>query len=134
MKIEILLYVYLAICVGMILFNIVSAVLSRLRDKRISKINKRFNEQILNELEYLEQSGNIHNSHKKYLSKKLKRIGNMRSFDIMLEGEYTQNPVLVQKYLHCLNGVFVSLTISYCKKEAMEAAFFPYIIKKYRIL
>lgn len=134
MKIEIMIYVYLAICVGMILFNIVSAVLSRSRDKRISKMNKRFNEQILNELAYLEQSGNIHDSHKKYLSKKLKRIGHMRSFDIMLEGEYTENPVLVQKYLHSLNGVFVSLTISYCKKEAMEAAFFPYIIKKYRIL
>lgn len=134
MKIEIMIYVYLAICVGMILFNIVSAVLSRLRDKRISNINKHFNEQILNELAYLEQSGNIHNSHKKYLSKKLKRIGNMRSFDIMLEGEYTENPELVQQYLHRLNGVFVSLTISYCKKEAMEAAFFPYIIKKYRIL
>ena len=134
MKIEIMIYVYLAICVGMIFFNIVSAVLSRLRDKRISKISKRFNTRILKELEHLEQSGNIHNSHKKYLSKKLKRIGNMRSFDIMLEREYTENPVLVQKYLHSLNGVFVSLAISYCKKEAMEAAFFPYIIKKYRIL
>lgn len=133
MKIEIMLYIYLAICVGMILFNIVSAVLSRLRGKRISKINIRFNKQILNELKYLEQSGNIHNSHKKYLSKKLKRIVNMRSFDIMLEGKYTEKPVLVNKYLHSLNEVFVSLTSAYCKKEAMEAAFFPYIIKKYRI-
>ena len=134
MKIEILLYVYLTVCVGMILFNIVSAVLSRIRDKRISKINKRFNKQILKELEYLEQNGNIHNSHKKYLSKKLKRIGNKRSFDIMLESKYTENPELVQQYLHSLNSVFVSLAIGYCKKEATESAFFSYIIKKYRIL
>lgn len=134
MKIEILLYVYLAVCAGMILFNIVSAVLSRLRDKRISKINKHFNEKILNELGYLAQNGDIHNIHKRYLSKKLKRIGNMRSFDIILESEYTKNTELVKKYLHSLNGVFVSLAISYCKKEAIEAAFFPYIIKKYRIL
>lgn len=134
MKIEVMIYVYLAICVGMILFNIVSAVLSRSRDKRISETNKRFNDRIRNELAFLEQNGNIHINHKKYLSKKLKRIGNMRSFDMMLESEYTEDPELVQQYLHSLNGVFVSLTISYCKKEAMEAAFFPYIIKKYRIL
>lgn len=134
MKIEVMIYVYLAICIGMILFNIVSAVLSRSRDKRISETNKRFNDRIRNELAFLEQNRNIHISHKKYLSKKLKRIGNMRSFDMMLESEYTEDPELVQQYLHSLNGVFVSLTISYCKKEAMEAAFFPYIIKKYRIL
>ena len=134
MKIETMIYVYLAICVGMIIFNIVSAVLSRTRDKRISKMNRRFNEQIEDELRYLEQSGDIHSSHKKYMSKKLKRIGNMRSIDIMLERKYDENPSLVKQYLHELNAVFVSLTIIYYKKDAVEAAFFPYIVKKYRIL
>lgn len=134
MKIEIMIYVYLAICIGMILFNIVSAVLSRIRDKKIHKINRGFNESIIDELEYLEKTGNIHSAHKQHLTKKLKRVGNMRSFDAVLESKFTENPELVKEYLHCLNSVFVALTISYCKKDDMEAAFFPYIAKKYRIL
>lgn len=134
MKIEVMIYVYLAICVGMILFNIVSAILSRARDKRIAKTNKKLNQQIASELQYLEEQGQIHGSHKKYLARKLKRIGNMRSFDTMLETVYAEKPALTQQYLQSLSSVFVSLAISYCQKEEIEAAFFPYIIRKYRIL
>lgn len=118
----------------MILFNIISAILSRARDKRISKLNKRFNERIADELRYLEQHDDIHSKHKKYLSKKLKRIRNMRSFDVMLELEYADNPSLVQRYLHSISSVFVFLTINYYKKDAIEMVFFPYILKKYRVL
>mgnify|MGYP002529317639 CR=1 FL=1 len=134
MKIEVMIYVYLAICVGMIAFNIINAVLSRSRDKKMLRVSHGFHEHITCEFQYLEENGDIHDSHKKYLSKKLKRIGNMRAFDKALEGEYSNNPTLVQNYLYCLSSVFVSLTISYCNKDDMEASYFPYIIKKYKIL
>lgn len=134
MKVEIMIYVYLAVCVGMIVFNVVSAVLARARDKKILKMSKNFNERVADELQYMELYGCIHKNHKKYLSKKLKSIGNMRSFDIMLESKYAEDPDTVQKYLHELNSVFIALTISYCKKDSIEAAFLPYIVRKYRIL
>lgn len=134
MKVENLIYVYLAICVGMILFNIVSAVMSRIKDKRISKRNKRFNNQVVSELHDLEETGELHSSHKKYLARKLRRIGNMRSFDELLEDEYARRPDLVQQYLQELNAVFLSLAVRYSKKEPMEAAYFPYLIKKYHMI
>ena len=46
MKIEVMIYVYLAICVGMIAFNITSTVLSRVNDKRMVRVSDGFDETI----------------------------------------------------------------------------------------
>ncbi len=134
MNIEKMIYVYLVICVGMILFNIVSAFLSRRRDKRILRVSNGFEDRIRSELIWLETHSAVHSAHKNYLSGKLKRISNMRAFDAALEKKHLENPTLVRKYLYSIGSVFVSLSIEYCKKDSMEAAYFPYIIKKYRIL
>ena len=134
MKIEVMIYVYLAICVGMILFNIVSAVLSRSREKSLLKTSRGFEERILEELTHCEECGDVSDEHQAYLTKKLRHMGNMRAFDIALEREYANNPELVKKYLSCLSCVFVSLAIRNGGKDDIEAAYFPYIIKKYRIL
>lgn len=129
-----MIYVYLVICVGMIMFNIVSAVLSRSREKSIMKVSCGLENRMLEELRHCEESGEVREEHKAYLSKKLRNIGNMRAFDIALEREYSKNPELIKKYLHDLSGVFVSLAVGYSRKDAIEAAYFPYIIKKYKIL
>lgn len=134
MKIEVMIYAYLAICIAMIAFNITSAVLSRRRDKKLLRVSQGFEDSIVNELKWLEEKDEVHDRHRKYLTKKLKRVGNMRAFDKALEIKYSENPELVQKYLHSIGSVFVSLTIGYFKKDSIEAAYFPYIIKKYRII
>ncbi len=134
MKVEVMIYVYLAICVGMIVFNIVNAVMSRRRDKKIIRVSRGFENRLLDELKWLEENGEVHDSHKKYMTRSLKRIGNMRAFDIALEREYTGDPELIKKYLHSIDSVFVALAIKYCRNDTIEAAYFPYIIRKYRIL
>lgn len=134
MKVEIMIYVYLAICVGMILFNILSTFVSRRKNKRIVRVSHGFQERICDELKWLEENNCVHNAHKKYLTKKLKYVGNMMAFDMALEEEYTEKPELIQNYLFAISSVFVSLSIGYCKRDAIEAAYFPYLIKKYRIL
>ncbi len=58
----------------------------------------------------------------------------MIAFDKMLEETYTKNPDIVKQYLSELDGVFISLCKDYCGKDRIEAAYFPYIIKKYRII
>lgn len=134
MNIEKMIYVYLVICVGMILFNIISAFLSRRKDKRIVRVSNGFEDSIRSELAWLETHDDVHGAHKNYLAKKLKRISNMRAFDTALEKKYLENPELVKKYLYSIGSIFVSLAIEYSRRDSMEAAYFPYIIKKYRIL
>lgn len=58
----------------------------------------------------------------------------MIAFDKMLEAEYISQPQKIRKYLHSLDDVFISLMAYYTKQNRIEAAYFPYIIKKYRVI
>lgn len=52
----------------------------------------------------------------------------------MLEGAYLKDADTVKLYLSELDGVFISLTVTYSGKGRIEAAYFPYIVKKYRLI
>lgn len=134
MKIEVMIYVYIFICVGMICFNIVYGILSRRREEKILHVSNTFKEEIKNEMEYFKEHGKVREEHKKQLIKKLRVIGNMRAFDMVLEEYSKQDIETVRIYLVELDDVFIELTSSYHKKDEIESAFFPYIIGKYKIL
>lgn len=134
MNVEIMLYVYLFVCVSMIAFNIVMAIVFREKDKRIQRVSRRFSDLVAAQLEAVRNGGTVDQAHQKRLKKSLRRIGNMAAFDDMLEKVYRQTPELAQEYLRQLDDVFIVLTAHYGKKDAMEAAYFPYIIKKYRLI
>lgn len=134
MKIEIMLYIYLFVCAAMIAFNIVTAILFRRGERKTERVSHDLQQCVLSQLKAAENGGSVGKNHKIYLSKKLKKIGNMLAFDKMMEAEYIENPDEIRNYLHCLDGVFVSLMMYYSKRNRIEAAYYPYIIKKYRII
>lgn len=129
MKVEILIYAYLAICVAMIMFNIVCIFVFRKKDKNIKKRTIDFTESIEEQL----SKDTIDEAHKKFLRKKLKKINHMMAFDETLEKLYAQKPEQVQNYIMKLSSVFVFLTFKYSEKNKIQAAYFPYIIKKYNV-
>lgn len=128
--IETLIYVYLAICVSMIIFNIVCIYYFHRRDKMILRRNKRFVEEILTQIQ-LEKPDK---KHCKKLTKKLTNINYLMAFDEALEIAYEKEPEKMKTYMEQLSSIFLYLTLEYLKKEKMKAAYFPYIIKKYDIL
>lgn len=134
MRIEVMLYVYLFVCVAMIGFNIVTAFCLRAADRKTKHISRHFRARVSMQLEALRRGYRVERSHKQYLSRKLRRIGNMIAFDRMLEEEYIDHPEYIRAYLSELDSVLVSLTADYCRRNRMEAAYFPYIIKKYRLI
>lgn len=134
MSVEIMIYVYLAVCASMIAFNIVTAVMFRYGAKKTVKVSKSFRIMVDRQLGGIQNGGLCDAAHKKYMCKSLKRIGNMLAFDKMLEAAYIDDPEGVKQYLSELESVFVELSAYYCGKDRIEAAYFPYIIKKYRLL
>ena len=134
MRVEVMLYIYLFVCVSMIAFNIVTAILFRKSEQRTEKVSRKLRDEVLLQLEAIESDFPVDESHKLFLSRKLRRVGNMIAFDKMLEAEYAKHPQKIQQYLHSLDGVFVSLMAYYAKRDRIEAAYFPYIIKKYGII
>lgn len=129
MNVEMLIYAYLAICAAMIAFNIASTAVFKKKDEKILKRSDDFSDIILKQLE----KGETDDSHKKYLRKKLRHINYLMAFDETLEGLFTEKPDEVKKYIETISPVFVYLTFEYSKKNKLQAAYFPYIIKKYKL-
>lgn len=129
MKVEILIYAYLAICAAMIIFNIICIFVFRKKDKNIEKRSIDFTQSIEEQLD----KGTIDESHKNFLQKKLKKINHMMAFDETLEKLYETRPDDIQRYIVKLSSVFVYLTFKYSEKNKIQAAYFPYIIKKYHV-
>lgn len=134
MNIETIINVYLAICLAMIVFNIVCIFVFRHKDNRVMKVNKGFEEKIRYEIDRLKSGVPVQESHKKYLRRKLKRIGNMMEFDQLMDKMNGQDTTLIYTYLAELKSVFAYLTMEYMKKDKIEIAYYSYIIKKYKII
>ena len=129
MKVEVLIYVYLAVCAAMIGFNVACIFVFRVKDKRLDHYSRHFISIVRQVIE--EQT--VTDKHCKYLIKELKKINNLMAFDKTLEELFAQNPKQIKEYIRQLSSVFIYLTLEYKKKNKIQAAYFPYIIHKYKV-
>ena len=129
MKIEILVYVYLAVCLAMIGFNIVCIFLFSHNDRETEEsrlyytklIQKQFGKEALDDY------------HRVFMLKRLTRVRELTAFDKSLECLYKEYPGEVQAYLRKMEFVFVSLANRYSRRNELQAAYFPYVISHYRL-
>ncbi len=127
MKIEILVYCYLAVCLAMIVFNIVCIFLFSHNDKEIES-HRLYYVSLIRAQFYRDE---IEESHKAMLIRRLPHIREMMSFDKSLEILSEKYPEEVKAYLHKLDSVFITLNQTYSRKNEIQAAYFPYIISRY---
>ena len=134
MPVEILIYIYLGMCAGMILFNIATALLSRRREHRSFRDGIRLELTVSRELDRLAETGAVSERHLRFMERRLRRVNGMAAFDAALERLCVRRPELTRSYLTALNSVTITLAEDYCRRDEIEAAYFPYIIRKYRLL
>ena len=134
MKIEIMIYVYIAICVSMILYNIVYVFVLNHREKSLVSNSKKIEKAIYDELDRIKSGGVVCEKHKKMLCKKLNRTSGITAFDKALENLFESETETVQVYLVQVFSVFEYLTHRYIKKDTLKIAYYPYILYKYDIL
>lgn len=75
MFVQILIYVYLGICAGMILFNIATALLSRRREHRSFRDGIRLELTVSRELDRLAETGAVSERHLRFMERRLRRAG-----------------------------------------------------------
>ncbi len=134
MKVEIMIYAYIAICVSMILYNIVYVFILRHREKALSSNSLKLEKIICDEIEKIRSGEGVSKAHKDFLCKKLDRTAGITAFDKALEKVYENDPESAQKYLYDTFSVFEYLTHRYISKDTLKIAYFPYILHKYNIL
>lgn len=123
MFVQILIYVYLGICAGMILFNIVTALLSQRREHRSSRAGIRLELAVERELDHLALTGEVNEEHLRFMERRLRRVNGLAAFDAALEHLCVRRPELTRSYLTALNGVMIALTEDYCRENAMQALY-----------
>ncbi len=129
MKIEILVYAYLAVCTAMIGFNIVCIFLFSRNDREtehsrlyyINLIKGQFGKEVLDD------------RHRLLMLKRLTHVRELTAFDKALEILYNEFPDEIQAYLRKMEFVFVTLANRYSRKDELQMAYFPYVIARYRL-
>ena len=129
MNVEVLIYAYLAICLAMILFNVVSIFVFEHNDKKLNINKDRFTKAVKQQIE----KEHVDEEHKNFIYKKLLKTSNLMGFEETLKNLYKVDEERVHKYLYELTDVFKKLMFKYSKKENTQSAYFPYIISEYEI-
>lgn len=113
MKVEILIFAYLAVCASMIVFNIVCIFVFRHRDKKIDSSKIDFE----TEIKQCIDNKAVDSKHREFLMKKLKKVNNLTAFDKTLNDLYLDYPDQIIWYLEDISSVFVYLCLEYLKKK-----------------
>ena len=130
LKIQYLIYIYMALCACMMIYNIVYTIYNRTTEKNIEKQRNGFIKKIRNQFNLIENGIEIVAKHRKYLYNKLKWIHNLLLFEQLLD-EQKEN--VRKKYLEDVKYIFYDLAIYYQKTDSVKKAYFAYIIGKYKI-
>lgn len=134
MKIEIMIYTYIAICVSMILYNVIYVFILKHRERALISNSQKLEAAISEQINILKNGEEISENHKKFLCRELDKTSGITAFDKALEGIFEKEPELCEKYLIDTFSVFEYLTHRYISKDTLKIAYFPYILHKYNIL
>ena len=133
MKIEVLIYIYAGVCAGMIVFNCVTILVNKRRNRKLKKRNRRLEPKIQEQIERIRQGKEVEDEHKKWLFRRLKRIGNLMALDDTLEHFAQENEASLTRYLETVYPVLVQTAEYYKKKDVMEITYFSYLVRKYHL-
>ena len=134
MKIEIMIYTYIAICISMILYNIIYVFILKHRERALVSDSEKLKKILTQQIDILKKGGVISEKHKKFLCRELDKTSGITAFDKALEEVFAKEPELTPKYLVDTFSVFETLTHRYISKDTLKIAYFPYILHKYNIL
>lgn len=135
MRIEFMIYIYGAVCMSMIAFNAVYALLLRSSQPRLEKRRRRLSRAVDFQLARLRWGLPLDTRHLKYLQRKLRKVKNLTAFDQVLRPLFQScdaDPA-AQTYLVRLQPVILDLALTYQKRENTQAAYFSYFLSHYML-
>lgn len=133
MKIEVMIYVYSAICISMILFNTACILGLRRKEYKLKKLKTCFKRSVNKFLSISEPSESVYRRHKGYLRRKLRRSKNLLAFDSAMEELREEKPLETEAYFEKMHAVFLYLALEFQKKDDVKITYLAYLICKYKL-
>ncbi len=132
MGIETMIYIYGAVCVSMIVFNVVYALLLRGSQPRMERRTRRMAAAVETQLQRLDEGKPLERRHLLVLQRRLRRVKNLAAFDYVLRTLLSrQEDSSVQRYLEQLQPSILYLALVYQRRETIQAAYFSYFLTRY---
>lgn len=134
MGVQLMVYVYLAVCASMILFNCACIIQFKKKDQESSYRDNKVKNEVRKQIELIEKGGSVSKEHIDWLAKKSRRVGNFASMDEELDRLSEDHREAVDEYIRQIPRVFIQLAFSINKKDSIQQAHYAYMLKKYGIL
>lgn len=135
MRIETMIYLYGAICVSMIGFNMVYTLLLRGSQPRLERRTRQFDRAISAQLARLGRGQGVDVGHVKRLRRRLRRVKNLVAFELALRPRFEaeEREPYLQDYLRVLQPVALYLAMVYRRRESMQTAYYSYFLSRYML-
>ena len=134
MQIEFMIYLYGAVCVSMIGFNLVYALILRSSEPRLSRRSGRLQAETDCQLDRLCRGEDVEERHLRRLQRRLCRLRNLIAFERVLHSLYERRrEPCSQAYLTQLQPCALYLALVYQKRDDTQAAYFSYLLARYMI-
>ncbi len=127
MGIEWILYLYGAVCLSMIVFNVVYALLLRGSKPRLERRAQKLQEAANRQLKRLQRGEPVDGRYLQDLQRKLCRIKNLMAYERALRALQSDTPWFCA-YITQLQPCFLYLAFIYKKRDHIQAAFFSYFL------
>ena len=134
MGVEVMIYLYGAVCVSMIGFNVIYTIVLRGSQPRMQRRARRLQWGVQRQMARLERGEKVEERYLRRLERKLRRVKNLIAFDRVLR-PLTQKEAdpWVQAFLTQIQPCILYLALAYQKRENMQAAYFSYFLSRYML-
>lgn len=130
MRVEFMIYLYGAVCVSMIGFNIVYNLILKFSRPRLERRCRSLQIQVQSQLARLRRGQEVEERHLAYLRRRLRRVNNLFAFVRVLRKMLQEEP-LTKQYLDQIQPVILYLALVYEKRNNVDAAYFSYFLACY---
>lgn len=134
MTIQTMLYIYLAICVSMIVFNCGYAVVFREQSSARVKIKRSFVKEMENELERVEKGKPVTREHKKHLRRTVRKANGLLAVDELFAEYIQKDKALFAGYIKEVSYEILVLFWGRRYKSGAKQALLTYFTSKYHLL
>ena len=133
MNVEDLLYIYGAVCVSMIIFNVIYNITLSRRGSSLEKRCQKIKKQLDVQLKIIENNGKVSENHLKYLWRILRHINYLAAFDRVLYELLPEQNEVKKEYIRQIKPVIMYMSTLYLKKESIQMSYFAYFLSRCEI-
>ena len=134
MRIEMMIYIYGAVCLSMIGFNILYNLSLKRYEPRMEKRSRKIKSLVEIQLNAIREGKSVDPKHLSYLQRSLRRINNLIAFDRILKPLCEDgHDDAGTKYLVQIRPVILYLAVFYDHRDTMQATYFSFFLSRYMI-